>query len=596
MKAASLIVPLALAVASAALAAQQQPIRTGTNIVRVDVTVIDRRGTPVTSLTAGDFEVREDGQPQTITSFKLVEATGQPTDELSLPIRSPEHAAAEAARDDVRLFLIYWDEYHIEEFRSALFAREGLTRIMLDAFGPTDLVGIMDPLTPTDAIRFTRDRRALADQVHKLKGRRGVYFPRSVVEEEHMRMARRLSDIEIFRQQVTTSALKSAVTFLGTLREGRKSLILISETLGPTLSRLETVDVMSDITRAANDSNTAIFVFDPRGLTVERAHMSEMLETIAYGSGGQPLITNNIAERFTQVVKQSSAFYLIGYSKEIPQDGKFHEIKVKVKRPGLDVRARAGYWAPRAADVTASKEAAAGAALPPAVDAAFSSLTPLRSRALAEIWSGIVADAEGRPQVAVAWTGNVREGVPVTAESVSIAVKSGSEDIYSGDVAPAGVYFAAPPGPLELAFTIHSANGETVDRVERKLVVPDREAAEMALTTPVIVRVRNPMELRALESASALPVHAGRDFERSERIIVRFAVLGGKAPASVQAVLLDRRGAKLTTLPVTPAAARGGYQIDLPLSSIARGEYAVAIDARRGDQRAEAHAAFRVIR
>ncbi len=88
---------------------QQRPptFRTGTNLVRVDVSVMDRDGKPVRSLTADDFELRENGQLQAITSFKLVDANGQPTDDLSLPIRSPQHAAAEAARDDVRVFVVF---------------------------------------------------------------------------------------------------------------------------------------------------------------------------------------------------------------------------------------------------------------------------------------------------------------------------------------------------------------------------------------------------------------------------------------------------------------------------------------------------------
>ena len=90
---------------------QQQPtptFRTGTDVVRVDVTVLDRKGLPHSTLTADDFEVTEDDVLQPITSFKYVAVTGHPDegDELSLPIRSPSHAAAEAARDDVRVFLI----------------------------------------------------------------------------------------------------------------------------------------------------------------------------------------------------------------------------------------------------------------------------------------------------------------------------------------------------------------------------------------------------------------------------------------------------------------------------------------------------------
>src|SRR5262245_54415913 len=85
---------------------QQQPtptFRTGTDVVRVDVTVIDRRGQPFAALTADDFEITEDDALQPITSFKYVAVTGHPDegDELSLPIRSQSHAAAEAARDDV---------------------------------------------------------------------------------------------------------------------------------------------------------------------------------------------------------------------------------------------------------------------------------------------------------------------------------------------------------------------------------------------------------------------------------------------------------------------------------------------------------------
>src|SRR5205085_613518 len=98
-------------------------------------------------LTADDFAVEEDGAPQTIQSFKFVSADGQPPsgDEDSLPIRSPEHAAAEAARDEVRVFVIFWDEYHIGRFAEAIKGRRALTTFVTTAFGPSDLVALMDP-------------------------------------------------------------------------------------------------------------------------------------------------------------------------------------------------------------------------------------------------------------------------------------------------------------------------------------------------------------------------------------------------------------------------------------------------------------------
>ena len=63
-----------------------------------------------------------------------------------------------------------------------------------------------------------------------------------------------------------------------------------------------------------------------------------------------------------QIVRDISAYYLLGYnSSQAPADGKFHEIKVRVKRPGVQVRARKGYWA-LTAEETAMRAGAAQAA------------------------------------------------------------------------------------------------------------------------------------------------------------------------------------------------------------------------------------------
>ena len=144
---------LLCALALAALAAQtlqsqdatqapQPPtFRAEASLVRVDVTVVDRHGEPVTTLTADDFAVQEDGVSQTVQSFKFVSADGQPPsgDDVSLAIRSPEHAAAEAARDDVRVFVIFWDEYHIGRFADAIKGRRALTDFVSSSFGAADL-------------------------------------------------------------------------------------------------------------------------------------------------------------------------------------------------------------------------------------------------------------------------------------------------------------------------------------------------------------------------------------------------------------------------------------------------------------------------
>jgi VWFA-related protein len=574
---------------------QQPPptFRGGTDLVRVDVTVLDRRGNPVTSLTADDFEVRDNGQPQAITSFKLVEATGQaPDDDVSLEIRHPGHAAAEAARDDVRVFLIFWDEYHISPFVSALRAREALTRIVLDAFGATDLVAIMDPLLTIQAIRFSRDRRGLAEQVRKLVGRRGVYYPpRSGIEDAHIMNMRY---IERIRNEVSVSAIKAAAVHLATLREGRKSLVVISESLGAPSDRL------IDLVHAANDSNTAIYVIDPRGLRVD-GRVSGFLESIASGTGGESLTSNDIPKAFSRVVKQASAFYLLGYAMAgTPMDGRFHEIKVRVKGPGLEVRSRAGYWAPRAADVARAKASTDAAVLPPAVESALARLPPRTAPNAVEIWTGTAAGAGGRGRVTVAWTprdpasdtGGDTRPAPV---EVTLTAASASEPIVDRRVDPAGTSFEAPPGSLKMNFTVRDKAGDVIDRAVRVVEVPDASAPALALTTPVVYRVRNVADMRAVMSELP-PVYAGRDFTRTDRLMVRFATYRTIEDGRVSATVLSRAGVKLVDLPVAADPARGGYTIDLPLFSIARGEYILSIEARRDGERAEALVAFRVLR
>jgi hypothetical protein len=296
------------------------------------------------------------------------------------------------------------------------------------------------------------------------------------------------------------------------------------------------------------------------------------------------------------VVNPASAFYLLGYQKEVPLDGKFHEIKVRVKQQGLEVRARSGYWAPRLAEVTRAKEIAAEAVLPQPIDTAFASLRSVRSRAAAEVWTGVSATAQRRPQVTVAWTAYPREDVPAGAASVYVSALAGGKPIFTGDVEATGTSFPATPGEIDLAITVRDSAGEVLDRIPRKLTVGDPASPALALGTPVVVRMRSPREVREIAAADRLPLHAGREFERTDRVLVCVGTYGPEGGVTVTASLLDRRGAKLVALPVHRDAARGGYEIDLPMANIARGEYVIAIEARRGEDRAEAHVAFRIVR
>ena len=71
------------------------------------------------------------------------------------------------------------------------------------------------------------------------------------------------------------------------------------------------------------------------------------------------------------------------------------------------------------------------------------------------------------------------------------------------------------------------------------------------------------------------------------------AALTGE-PAAVAAEVLTREGKALTTLPAT---LRGGqYQVDLPLRSLALGEYVLRFTATRGEASALNTAGFAIVR
>ena len=183
-----------------------------------------------------------------------------------------------------------------------------------------------------------------------------------------------------------------------------------------------------------------------------------------------------------QIIRDSSAYYLVGYNSTLaPTDGKFHEIKVRVKRPGVQVRHRQGYWAYTAEDV---KRAVAG---PQARTAArksrkaLATLAPMTNRRYIRTWIGNDKGEDGLTRVTLLWeplppTPGVKRDDP---RRVTVLATSASGDIvYRGrvptELATPGnggiVRFQAPPGKLDLRLTIEGDGTGTLDTEDRDLV------------------------------------------------------------------------------------------------------------------------------
>ena len=556
-------------------APQERPVfRTGANVVRVDVTVTNTRGEPASDLTRDDFALTEDGAPQTIDSFELVHVTGQPTDDRALEIHSASQAVAEAARDDVRLFLIFWDEYHIGQFLPATRGREILTEFVRTAFWPTDLVGIMDQLTTVESIKFTRDRLQLVEQVHELRGRLGILVPpRSAVEEAHLQYPREIGRL---RNEVTTSALNAAAAFLGNVREGRKALLFVSQGI-PVYGRDSETAQYMDIVRTANTNNTAIYTLDPASEVGRRA---ESLVSLAADTGGRPFLgTNRPALMLPQIVRDASAYYLLGYKSPAPVDGKFHRIKVRLNKDGYEVRARSGYFAPSVGDMERGRAAAAAAELPPDVERALGELSQTeRSDHRIGYWVGMARGEGGRTRVTIAWapTAQATESGAIVV-GIDAKAPDGTSYVTTGPAVTREVSFEAPAGELVLVTKALNSRGEEIEGDMRRLTVLSFDSARLAIGSPRLIRTRTAREARsAIEGADA-PAEVGREFDRSDRLFIRFPVYGG-TQAAAKGRLLNSRGKELSALSVARLH-DGVYQMDLPLSVTPRGDYLIAIEA-----------------
>jgi hypothetical protein len=168
--------------------------------------------------------------------------------------------------------------------------------------------------------------------------------------------------------------------------------------------------------------------------------------------------------------------------------------------------------------------------------------------------------------------------------------------VAAAATAPQRLVFDAPPGKIELRMTVEAAgSGGTLDSEIRDITVPDFTAPQVALSTPRVYRARTAREFQALVADAAAVPQPGREFSRTERLLIRFDAYGpGSEKPAVTAVLMNRAGQKMSDIQIAPAAAGAMHQIDLGLNSIPSGEYLVEITAKNGDGEVKELVPFRL--
>ncbi len=642
---------------------QQQPpptIRRGINYVSVDVIVTDKDGNPVLDLTQNDFSLAEDGKAQTIDNFSIVKLDAIEMMQTAPPrqIRDALDEEREAARPDVRLFVILLDDYHVQRGND-LSVKKPLIEFIENQLAPADMIAIMYPLTPITDLQFSRNRGASISAIEHFEGRKFNYQPRNQFEEKYANYPAQV--VERVRNQVTMDALKGAAMKMGALREGRKSIIFVSEgftgilpaqmsdpiasmpgfqnpyrNMGASapqagareqlLSDQDMIFDMQQVFNAMTRMNTSIYPVDPRGLAVfeygvekgiaitqdatSLRQTQDTLHVLAANTDGRAIVNrNDLAVGMKQIIRDSSSYYLLGYSStQAPTDGKFHQIKVNVKRRGVEIRARKGYWAYSADDVARANAAASKPEAPSAVTSALNDLaTPARDKS-AHFWIGTTRGDNGLTHVTFSWEpAPAVPGRPVEEPPARIAltaVAPNGRPVFRGRVPDdsgitpskgGAVTFDVPPGQLDLKMVVENTRGQVMDTLGRQITVPDFTNVSMSFSTPRVYRVRTVPELQALKANPAAVPTTERQFSRTDRLYVRVdAYAPGGVTPPVTARLLNRAGQSMADLPIQQAPGRPA-ELELGLSAFAAGDYLIELNARsEGGSTAQELIAFRI--
>jgi len=531
----------------------------------------------------------------------------------------PVSASVAGTSADVgRVIAIYLDEFHVVPGPAAESVRGSLIRLINEDVDPSDQLIVLKSLDSLLDIKPTTDRRAAIQKLESFEPRRGDFQPRTSFERNFI--AGSPARVESARAQIATSSLEALATELGRLSASRKTLIVVSEGFAKSARRRgdDVLPSLDSVVVAANRARVSIYPFDPAegqavvpsdGATTDTSEVVKWrasLQTLADGTSGRTISGADVEAGLTRAINESRGYYELTLSKDLARDGRFHQVEVSVRRPGLTVRARKGYWA--ASDTEPSWRAALSAATAIPVGATIAR----RTSPLIRPWFGISKTADGKTEIDFVWEpaprvpGDRNPPPPLAQVGLSVMTMDG-RPVYQGVVLPstsasvdAGsgqpqsrASFVSPSGRLVVQMSIEDVTSRVVDRDVRDLDVRGFPGP-VSMGSPQVLRARTAREFQALAAdPEATPV-ASRQFSRSERLLVRIPVFSTGSP-TVSARLVTSFGSVMRDLVVAPLPSRPSeYQVDVPLAALANGSYVVEWTARTAEGEVRDRVPFRV--
>lgn len=426
----------------------QDVVRITTNLVQMDV-VVSKDGKQVTDLKPEDFEILEDGRPQTITNFSYVSSLTPNSSALRELGTRPEGSRSTApesrnTEDPIvapppreqntgRTFALVVDDLGMS-FESMARLRRQLRKFIDEQRQPNDLVAILRTGGEVGALQqFTTDPRVLHAALDQLKWNPCSRVGTSVLAPERSLITshppepqligrlppdRSPGSAGVLERSLTSKgpnpcstgnslqySIKSLRFILRGMRDlpGRKSLLIFSDNLPverqelapvdfgfkrPVRENANLIDVWTDSTSYADGlqrlaelairASVVVYGIDSQGLQTVGPHPADEIVYLPLGARTRPdqdpvmrslrnrtsalrrntegselvakqtggfVIRNTNDFGLQRVLDDQSGYYLIGYRPGAETfNRRFHHIKARVKRRGLNVRTRAGFY------------------------------------------------------------------------------------------------------------------------------------------------------------------------------------------------------------------------------------------------------------
>jgi len=595
----------ALVVASLAAFQTQQPppvFRGGTELVHLDVSVVDRSRQPVRELTKDDFTLFEDGKPQTLEAFAAVDLPDVPLPATKwMREVTPDVTTNEIAYQ--RLVIIVLGEGATADLWAVRALKESAAKI-INRLRPDDLATVLYSNNNTDAQNFTNDRAKLLKAVEAFRNIGRASNPCGMGAPDLLaRVAEGIDEARLPPRRKTVILLAPGIAEAGTCPD--------------RLCGTDPCARMLDVFRSAQRANINFYAINVMGLGRGGGGML----TLAENTGGKAIVnTNDFDPGIAQIFVENSSYYLLGYRPtNVKADGTFRRIEVKVNRPGVEVWTRKQYIAP----LPPKPVTAASAKPDPSVEAIANILpksdVPLRIAIAPFARPGesmaAVAVALGVRRPALAERVTEEATLTIRAFTVEGDPRGTADQPIVLNLTPArrGAEFSRydllaridlKPGRYELRVSAKSSSLDKLGSVYADVDVPDFQKAPLSMSG-VLLSVTPGVPVAPAEALSAIAPMAPtteRTFLRVERVAAFLHVYQGGRPAPVTLTrrILDANDAtaveETTTLAVEQftAARSADVTFPLPVARLAPGEYLLRFEAAMGSHHVRRDVRFTV--